>query len=434
MKSLNNKSILFFIGLFLNISLASSQITIGSTIPPARGAILDLKQTDAITENSNKGLLLPRVEITDLSKLKMGDNEINDTDADGNQYSKHKGLLVYNTNQDYCVAGEPILKGLYVWDGEEWQKMGSGSEHLGEGVYLFTDTRDNQQYLAREFFYNDNGTIVSAGDWMLQNLAFNPLLHPSDEYLDYAETLGYSGGNQPEKADKKWFYYAIEKKYTPPTIPALPLDWERYRFNGILYTYGAATNRSTILEFNQAQATPLGDAPGPDEVEVIGPSGIAPNKYVQGICPPGWHLPSDREWNELERALYNNPTSYSTVTEAESSLWPNIPVWNAEDGSNNYLGLVMKSYCPPQTTTIEEHTGGKSFPAYLGGFNAISVGTGVSGQLDDVGEAWFWTSSNAFNYTAFVRALSNSTDQITRYPAGTAALWNLMSVRCKKDQ
>lgn len=435
MKQLNFKSILLCLFLIINIPFVASQITIGSATAPVRGALLDLRQTDAVIgENSTKGLLLPRVEITDLFKLKMGDNEISDSDEQGNQYSEHTGLLAYNVNEDYCVAGGPILKGIYIWTGKQWQKLGSDKENLGQGVYYFTDVRDGQKYLAREFFYEDNGTVVSAGDWMLQNLAFNPLLYSSDEYPDYVESLGYEGGSQSDKANKKWFYYAIEKMYTPPTIPALPPDWERYRFNGILYTYAAATNNSIIPGINQAQATPLGDIPGSDEVEMIGPLGIAPNKYVQGVCPPGWHLPSDREWTELERALYNNPTAYSTVTKEEASLWPAIPVWNAEQGSNDYLGIVMKSYCQPPTTTIQEMTGGKSLFAQQGGFNVLSVGAGVSGNLDDVSESFFWTSSHTAFNAGFIRALSNASDGIVRYPDHVAALWNLLSVRCKKNQ
>ncbi|MDR0428080.1 MAG: hypothetical protein LBH12_05705, partial [Dysgonamonadaceae bacterium] len=48
-----------------------AQVTIGASIEPNKGAFLDLKQRDPDTNNttSDKGLLLPRVQLTDLTKL-----------------------------------------------------------------------------------------------------------------------------------------------------------------------------------------------------------------------------------------------------------------------------------------------------------------------------------------------------------------------------
>jgi hypothetical protein len=48
-----------------------AQVTIGASIEPNKGAFLDLKQRDPDANNttSDKGLLLPRVQLTDLTKL-----------------------------------------------------------------------------------------------------------------------------------------------------------------------------------------------------------------------------------------------------------------------------------------------------------------------------------------------------------------------------
>lgn len=113
--------LLLCIGSFFNTLL--SQVTIGSSIKPAQGALLDLKQkedTESINGGSNSklGLLLPRVALEEVNKLIMGNTIIQDADNGGDQYVKHAGLVVYNvtTNNTLCP-------GLYVWSGSQWDRL-----------------------------------------------------------------------------------------------------------------------------------------------------------------------------------------------------------------------------------------------------------------------------------------------------------------------
>ncbi len=53
---------------------------------------------------------------------------------------------------------------------------------------------------------------------------------------------------------------------------------------------------------------------------------------VQGICPPGWHLPSDNEWSQLTDWLEANGHSYSQGTALKASS-AHSPPWN---GTDNY--------------------------------------------------------------------------------------------------
>lgn len=117
--------VLKLIGLFILVNFSNighSQVTIGSSSSPASGALLDLKQNETTTlgdANSQKGLLLPRVELTAIDKLKMGSNEILDQD---DQYILHTGLMVYHINK-CTVQGE----GLYIWTGSAWEKLGENT-------------------------------------------------------------------------------------------------------------------------------------------------------------------------------------------------------------------------------------------------------------------------------------------------------------------
>lgn len=111
---------IFFIYLSLlifSITDAHSQATIGSSIPPLKGSLLELKEfsSDANNATSTRGFMLPRVELVNRNELIFGNLTINDSDDGGNQKLKHKGLIVCNVNEN-----QPFCKGIYVWDGTEW--------------------------------------------------------------------------------------------------------------------------------------------------------------------------------------------------------------------------------------------------------------------------------------------------------------------------
>lgn len=124
--------VLLFLALFFFICLSrqqlNAQVTVGSNIPPEKAALLDLKtQTgDAGTNTSTRGgLLLPRVALNNLNELNIFET-INPTDPDYTQQKlKHTGLTVYNTEVN---VAQSIEKGIYVWDGEKWDKANSSKE------------------------------------------------------------------------------------------------------------------------------------------------------------------------------------------------------------------------------------------------------------------------------------------------------------------
>lgn len=115
------KRILIAIMLSLYSATLSSQVTIGSGFPPSQGALLDLKQRNVNNgdANSNKGLLLPRVE---LSKLKPLVGKLSESIGNAGTWGEkeHTGLMVYNAKNtfDLCLGG--AYEGVYSWTGTEW--------------------------------------------------------------------------------------------------------------------------------------------------------------------------------------------------------------------------------------------------------------------------------------------------------------------------
>lgn len=100
-----------------------AQVTIGSTLPPRKGALLDIKGNIAsdplnLTDSTAaRGLLLPRVELVDINLLTPMLTPAGAANTDSMKL--HTGLTVYNMTEN-----DVFSSGLYVWTGTAWMKMG----------------------------------------------------------------------------------------------------------------------------------------------------------------------------------------------------------------------------------------------------------------------------------------------------------------------
>ena len=98
-----NQKVRFFFLLLLLITIkVTAQVGINTT-SPGDGSILDI-------ESTNKGLLIPRVDILDLNTI---DPVVVTTAGE-------ESLLVYNTNTS-------TGKGFHYWDGVKWVKLAQGT-------------------------------------------------------------------------------------------------------------------------------------------------------------------------------------------------------------------------------------------------------------------------------------------------------------------
>jgi hypothetical protein len=89
-----------------------AQATIGSSLPPASHALLDLKehQPDASNVTAAKGLLLPRVKLVDEHTLQPFI-----TSATAADKKNATGLTVYN-----LTTSGHFTPAIYVWNGDHW--------------------------------------------------------------------------------------------------------------------------------------------------------------------------------------------------------------------------------------------------------------------------------------------------------------------------
>ncbi|MCX6235559.1 MAG: T9SS type A sorting domain-containing protein [Bacteroidetes bacterium] len=204
--------------------------------------------------------------------------------------------------------------------------------------------------------------IVKIGTqiWMAENLAYLPAVSPSNIGSDSAK-----------------YYYVYG--YEGTSVDAAK-DSANYATFGVLYNWPAAMD-------------------GEDGSNSV-PSGI------QGVCPTGWHMPSDGEWKILEKNLG------MSQLDADSINWRN----------SGEVGNKLKS----STGWLDDDNG-----TNLSGFTALPGGYrnthGVFRSIDNY--ALFWSASNT-DTLSWYRNFAGIDDGVYRH---TTFKSHGFSVRCVKD-
>lgn len=142
---------------------------------------------------------------------------------------------------------------------------------------------------------------------------------------------------------------------------------------------------------------------------VMNVSGWAEPTSQQGICPDGWHVPSDLEWQVLEETVGMSPDNLNST------------------GYRDTIGGILSGDIGWQEDTIPNSPGNYSDPNHnRSGFSALPAGNTDSG----VGSgADFWTSSTYTNSEyAYDRWIASP--RVGRFPCSKEK-W--FSVRCIKD-
>jgi len=127
---------------------------------------------------------------------------------------------------------------------------------------------------------------------------------------------------------------------------------------------------------------------------------------TQGICPPGWHIPTDEEWKILEGA-------------ADSQFGIGDPVWEGTSSRGYDAGMNLKSESTLNGANI---TG---FSALLGGIRALNGSFSLFGNTGD-----FWTSDEFDGDNAWNREVNGNTPFVARTKVSKS---NGFSVRCLQD-
>jgi uncharacterized protein (TIGR02145 family) len=163
---------------------------------------------------------------------------------------------------------------------------------------------------------------------------------------------------------------------------------------GALYTWAAAMNGAASVTAN--------------------PSGI------QGVCPTGWHLPSDAEWNQMENYLADNGHNYDGTT----------------GGGDVKIAKSLASTSGWTSSSNTGAVGNTDYPNYRNksGFTALpgdSRSISNFGAFDDVGSFGGWWSATELNFpNAYIHYMFSGDSHVSSGPNYKALG---CSVRCVRD-
>lgn len=212
------------------------------------------------------------------------------------------------------------------------------------GLQIITDSRDNNTY---------NTVQIGNQCWMSENLKYLPsVTYPTNG----SRTLPY--------------YYVYDYQ---GTVVSDAKSTSKYATYGVLYNWTAAMANSSSSSNN--------------------PSG------VQGVCPSGWHLPSDLEWTQLINYFVGFSPG-NMLKESGTTHW---------QSPNNLLGATNAS----------------GFTALPGGTRNVDGTFGYVGQIGN-----FWSTTQSSSSFAYRKGMTYNTIDVNSSNQDKELGF---SVRCIKD-
>ncbi len=133
----------------------------------------------------------------------------------------------------------------------------------------------------------------------------------------------------------------------------------------------------------------------------------------QGICPSGWHIPTNEDWDKLYRYADGTSGTESPYTSSTAGRYLKAKSGWGSCGPSNASWLCEDTY----------------------GFSALPGGLGFSdGSFNGIGNSGRWWSASEYNINgAYAKGMSNSNNQGASWSTNDSKSYYLFSVRCVQD-
>ncbi len=310
----------------------------------------------------------------------MGVTAITATTAvTGGNITDDGGSAVIARGVCWSTSHNPTTAGNHTSDGEG---MGSFTSNL-------TGLTAGTTYFVRAYAINGNGTKY--GD----EVAFStpvPFVCGTNTVSDYEGHIY----NTVQIGDQCWMKENMRAtKYSDGTsITKASVTQESY---GTRYYYdpGQAANYGYLYNWPAAK----------------GPSSVSANN--QGICPTGWHVPSNGEWTQLEQYV-SSQSNYRC------------------SNNSTYIAKALASTTGWASSTNQCAVGNTPASNNATGFSAVPAGNHGSSSFYGSGSyAYFWSSTEYSSSYAYYRGLTYTNASVYGDSGNNKSLG--CSVRCLRD-
>jgi uncharacterized protein (TIGR02145 family) len=207
--------------------------------------------------------------------------------------------------------------------------------------------------------------------------------NPQQSDVVYGPSVTYGGETYETVVIGSQTWFKRNLNYDPNTGNSGCYDCDKY---GRLYDWSTAMGISS--NYNNSYFNP------------------SENTKYRGICPSGWHIPNNAEWDKLVR--YVDGTSGMENPYASPTA-----------------GRYLKATCGWKTYKGQSGNGDDKY-----GFSALPGGYGRNGNIDNIGFGNWWSSSEKSRYEAYQRIMFYTIDDVG-YGYDNKSL--LQSVRCLQD-
>ena len=152
--------------------------------------------------------------------------------------------------------------------------------------------------------------------------------------------------------------------------------------------------------------------------------------HVQGVCPNGWHVPTEEEWKTLRKTVassetYMNKSGSVSKALADRDMWKSI----FDDESELFLGVDINA-CPAFNTVQNNSTGFSALPAGNVGWISYCPSKDMYYEYGVEYGAYFWTCTSKGGSYASIAYIYYDNDNLYM---GTGKLDAGLSVRCVRD-
>lgn len=313
---------------------------------------------------------------------------------------------------------------------DEPNSIGDATKNVNE-VMWHRDQNGNIFFSA--VFGNDPNSSDGKRRWMITNLAatiFDPVRTSGDNTVP--RNFQTSGTYRSPASPNVYNYpmYCYPNKVGNLTTSATAYN-NRPRL-GLLYNWAAATNSKGGTSNGKQNV----DGAINESQFAEGSNSTTQQKRRQGICPGGWHLPSDLEWTNLENEVHTNTSRYSNTPDISTALPTGLP--NDAFSMHAQIAVPLTDMCEGRSTNY-----GTSKNMLEGGMNLLTTGFGGNNTESEVTQVpnaaynfgtigYYWTSSSRKSDLSWYRYMMNISafDGLRRDSAGRTAFF---SVRCVKD-